>query len=301
MVRSVQDCLAKYDTSRIRVMHNNLECPLVTDRSALVLVSKTYGKYLHVIRCFVLSDCCNFRIVHVRWAWAPFYVQYNFVTQNYHISGGARCFNCFIVINLCSACRTYKKVFQFLSVNLFCRFCTELLICVKVSVLQCFISLRENVSQLVMYPGSHQDLEHLGQGRHCQGQRGRAQGHNSSSSSKVRPASQFHLLPLYCLLMLVDSFFYNLSSSPIDVCLYCVKEIKGMWKREEVHGEDALLHLQPTLPATTRTWCHGRSSFCLVMLVLVFKQPCVYKKRFSLQQSHDMSDYYTVWSFLKSC
>ena len=66
MVRSVQDCLAKYDTSRIRVMHNNLECPLVTNRSALVLVSKTYGKYLNVIRCFVLSDCCNFRIVHVR-------------------------------------------------------------------------------------------------------------------------------------------------------------------------------------------------------------------------------------------
>ena len=120
---------AKYDTLRIRVMHNNLECPLVTDRSVLVLVSKTYGKYLHVIRCFVLSDCCNFRIVHVRWAWAPFYVEYNFVTQNYHISGGARCFDCFIVINLCSACRTYKKVFQFLSVNLFCRLCTELLIC----------------------------------------------------------------------------------------------------------------------------------------------------------------------------
>ena len=146
------------------------------------------------------------------------------MTQNYHISSGARCFDCFIIINLCSACRTYKKVFQFLSVNLFCRFCTELLICVKVSVLQCFISLRENVSQLVMYPGSHQDLEHLGPGRHCQGQRGRAQGHNGSSSSKVRPASRFHLLPLYCLLMLVDSFFYNLSSSPIDVCSYCVKE-----------------------------------------------------------------------------
>ncbi|XP_037417901.1 uncharacterized protein LOC119281498 isoform X2 [Triticum dicoccoides] len=38
-----------------------------------------------------------------------------------------------------------------------------------------------------------------------------------------------------------------------------VQEIKAMWKREEVHGEDALLHLQPTLPATTGTGCHGRT------------------------------------------
>ncbi|XP_073362113.1 uncharacterized protein [Aegilops tauschii subsp. strangulata] len=49
----------------------------------------------------------------------------------------------------------------------------------------------------------------------------------------------------------------------MEMKLPSTKEFKGMWEREEVHGEEALL--QPSLPPNTR---------CLFLCVLVLQQPC---------------------------
>ncbi|XBJ07895.1 hypothetical protein VPH35_013330 [Triticum aestivum] len=85
------------------------------------------------------------------------------------------------------------------------------------------------------------------------------------------PHAQLCLLDEFVLLE-DDRFFLKLqgrlpsSSLPpwdaMEMKLPSTREFKGMWEREEVHGEDALL--QPSLPPTTR---------CLLLCVLVLQQP----------------------------
>uniref|UniRef100_A0A453QHB9 Uncharacterized protein n=1 Tax=Aegilops tauschii subsp. strangulata TaxID=200361 RepID=A0A453QHB9_AEGTS len=61
----------------------------------------------------------------------------------------------------------------------------------------------------------------------------------------------------------------------MEMKLPSTKEFKGMWEREEVHGEEALL--QPSLPPNTR---------CLFLCVLVLQQPCAYQKKGPVCSSH---------------
>ncbi|XBI57237.1 hypothetical protein VPH35_038681 [Triticum aestivum] len=73
------------------------------------------------------------------------------------------------------------------------------------------------------------------------------------------PRVQLCLLDEFVLLE-DDQFFLNLQGRPpssslppwdaMEMKLPSTREFKGMWEREEVHGEDALL--QPSLPPTTR-------------------------------------------------
>ncbi|XP_048537991.1 uncharacterized protein LOC125516687 [Triticum urartu] len=73
------------------------------------------------------------------------------------------------------------------------------------------------------------------------------------------PHAQLCLLDEFVLLE-DDRFFLNLQGRPpsssfppcdaMEMKLPSTREFKGMWEREEVHGEDALL--QPSLPPTTR-------------------------------------------------